>query len=340
MDWIKKNPHLLALALLALLLLGASAVVIFGVQSFPAQFETVQTSVTPTEKVPPLDMAPLERARQALEKPVTWTAGAKQGGSLFVSELYLIDNNKPIRPAGGDGFYTDTLTTALTGVVTKIPNPWFLENNLPLLDPNVGRQDPDGDGFWNEDEFRAKTNPNDPKSHPPFYTKLFVKEFIRVPFRLKFQVYDGDPKKPEKMEFQINSLDLRQPSVFLKIGESIQGTGGAKFRIDKFEQKMQMNASTQAEEDVSELTLTNTQSNEQVVLILNKVTDSPDSYASFVYLHPKPPQDIRVRRFQEFVLRPELDKKYKLLDIKDAGALIQLPSGEQVSVPKLPPAYP
>ena len=93
-----------------------------------------------------------------------------------------------------------------------------------------------------------------------------------VPFRFLFNAYDGDPKKdgPAKMEFQINTIDLRQPSEFLKIGETISNT---KWKLVKFEFKTVLNPQTKEQEDVSELTLLDTGINRPVVLILNRVTD-------------------------------------------------------------------
>ncbi len=94
-----------------------------------------------------------------------------------------------------------------------------------------------------------------------------------VPFRLLFNAYDGDPKKdtPEKFEFQINTIDLKQPSEFLKIGATITKT---KWKLAKFAYKTVINPKTEEPEDVSELTLVNTETKETLVLILNRVTDS------------------------------------------------------------------
>ena len=86
------------------------------------------------------------------------------------------------------------------------------------------------------------------------------------------------------------------------------------------------------DKDVSELTLENTDTRETIVLVKEKVTDSPDSYGLFDYLHPQPPIQIRVKKGQEFVLLPEKDKKYKLVDIKEGEAVIALPSGEKITV--------
>jgi hypothetical protein len=197
--------------------------------------------------------------------------------------------------------------------------------------------DPDGDGFLNEDEWRLKSDPNDKNSHPPYYSKLFVKRHVRVPFLLKFQVYDGDPKKPEEMQFQINALSLRTPSVFLHLGEMIPKT---KFKIEKFQPKMQDNPSTGDQTDVSELTLLDTELNTEVTLILNKVTDSPDSLAEFIYFWPKNPIVFNVKKLGQFVLLPEKDQRYQLLDINDDQAVIKLPSGETQTIPRAPVGYP
>ena len=44
--------------------------------------------------------------------------------------------------------------------------------------------------------------------------------------RLRFVAYDGDPKMDpaEKMSFQVDTLDIRQPAEFLKIGDIIRKT--------------------------------------------------------------------------------------------------------------------
>ncbi|MEO7318510.1 MAG: hypothetical protein ABIZ56_05945, partial [Chthoniobacteraceae bacterium] len=83
-------------------------------------------------------------------------------------------------------------------------------------------------------------------------------------FRLA--AYDGDPKKtdPKDMTFQVNCLDGRQRSEFLKLGETITGTN---FKLLKFQFKTRTHPNY-GEEDASELTLINTATNETLVLTL------------------------------------------------------------------------
>ena len=58
----------------------------------------------------------------------------------------------------------------------NIPNKWFLDNGLEneFVYSDVLTRDPDNDGFTVQEEYAAKTHPNDPNSHPPLVSKLFV----------------------------------------------------------------------------------------------------------------------------------------------------------------------
>ncbi|RYD74677.1 MAG: hypothetical protein EOP84_19505 [Verrucomicrobiaceae bacterium] len=80
----------------------------------------------------------------------------------------------------------------------------------------------------------------------------------------------------------------------------------------------------------------NTETGDRVILILNRVTDSPESFALFNYEWTDPDLAIQVKKLQQFVLRPKTEERYKLLDIKETEALIELPSGEKYTVTPTP----
>ena len=333
MDWIKKNSDKFALAVLALLLLVFSALIILRTTSFGETFASIQTAPPRNDQIPAVDTTVIQAAQQQLDKPVLWQPDHEKHGPLFVSRPYLI---------GPDG---QPERTDKGGMLRPpVPNQWLTEFGLNILSSTVLEEDPDKDGFSTLDEFLGAdrspangiadaTDPTKADSRPPYHTKLFVKQYIRVPFRLLFNAFDGDPKQPDKMEFQINTLDLRQPTMFLKIGEQVTNT---KFKLEKFEPKFIRNESTGEDSDVSELTIINSETQERVVLVLTKVTDSPDSYALFEYRWPQPPLNFQVKKNQEFVLKPLITERYKLIDIKETEALIQLPNGEKYTVPRLP----
>jgi len=326
MDWIKRNYDQFILGFVALILVVLSGFLINSAIGFHDTFASIQNPVVHNNKIPPIDTSSLERAADALQNPGKWDTKA-DGGSLFVSRPYLAVNGNLIDP----------LDPQAPPLHPPVPNKWFLDHKLDILDPNILSQDPDGDGFSNLDEWKNlkgdgsdATDPQDPKSHPPYYTKLRLAQYIKQPFRLLFNAYDGDPKKPETLNFQINTVDVRQPSQFVKIGDPIAGT---KFKVVSFSYKTVPNPNTGITTDVSELTVQNGETGDNVVLVLEKIVDSPDSYALFRYLWNN--TQFQVKKDKEFALLPETNLRYKLIDIKEDEALIQTPTGQQVKVPRL-----
>ena len=325
MDWIKRNYDQFILALVALVLLVLSALLITKAVQFQQTFAGIQGQVVHHNQIPPADMSSLQQATEALANPAKWELNADEG-SLFISIPYIARGDELIDPRKSP-----------TPLHPPVPNRWIIDHKLDILDNNVLNEDPDGDGFSNLDEWKGvkgdgsdSTDPNDPKSHPPYYTKLRLVQYIKQPFRLLFNAYDGDPKKPEEIKFQINTVDVRQPTQFVKIGDVIAGT---KFKVIKFEFKQALNEKTGAMTDMSELTVQNTETSDNVALVLERIVDSPDSYALFRYLWNS--TQFEVKKNKEFVLLPETTLRYKLIDIKEDQALIKTPTDEQVRVPLL-----
>jgi hypothetical protein len=90
--------------------------------------------------------------------------------------------------------------------------------------------------------------------------------------RLKFQAYDGNEKEQAKMTFQVNTLDIRQPAQFLNIGSTISST---PYKLVRFAFKEVKNPQTGELMDVSELTVVNTKTQKELVLVLDKVVVAP-----------------------------------------------------------------
>jgi hypothetical protein len=152
----------------------------------------------------------------------------------------------------------------------------------------------------------------------------------QVPFRMIFEGYDGDPKRdpPERMTFQVDTVDFKQPSAFMHLGEQVPHT---KFKLDGFAYKTEYRENIKANAEASELTLLDTETGERIVLPLNRTIDYPDKYAQFEYEWPdaRNPQVIRVKSLQEFLLKPEIDAQhhYRLMDVTETEAQIQTPTG-------------
>jgi hypothetical protein len=211
---------------------------------------------------------------------------------------------------GADGM---PATLQSTQVHPPVPNEWLEQFNLPIADADVLTQDADGDGFTNLDEWQGHTNPIDKNSHPDYLSKLKLKSFTEEPFRLKFSSWVGDT-------FAINTIDLKQPTLFLKVGDTVTGT---RFKIVKFTEKYEPDKYG-TNMDVSELLLEQEQSKDHLTLVKEKVAISPESVATFVYTWPAggDRREFEVRKDQEFSLKPQEDIKYKLIDVQPTKAVI------------------
>jgi hypothetical protein len=161
-------------------------------------------------------------------------------------------------------------------------------------------------------------------------TQLQFVRYIQQPFRLLFNAWDGDPKKPESLIFQITTIDIRQPDQFLKIGDVIAGT---RFKVTGFEAKRISDLGSGG--DVSELTLWDTEARNNVILVLGRIVNSPDSYALFRYLRNNIQFPVKIG--SEFTLPPETNLRYKLLNVTKDEALIETPAGQKVKVQFIKP---
>lgn len=310
MDWIKKNYDRCALIGGGLVLLVSLGLAYSSHSGLPEKFSEGDKPVQKGEKLDALDLTGFEAANKAIESPSKW---GTHPGSLFVSRKYLVK----------DGALIDPLESA-DNIHAGVPNSWLIEHGLDILDPNILNMDTDGDGFTVLDEYTWKTDPTDKESRPPYYSKLRLKRYIKRPFRLKFAAYD-------ESSYQINALDLKLPSQFLKVDDKIEGTN---FRILKFEKKTVLNPSTGIDSDVSELTIINEENKEEVVLILDKVVDSPDSFAVFQFLLDG--SEIVVKKEKAFHIEIEPKVEYKLIDINETEAVITKgDSEERIKVPRL-----
>ena len=257
---------------------------------------TLQTPPAPGPAAPPARTLEVDRAMERLKQPAQWTFSSRSG--LFVPEKHFIASNG--LPA--------TLQT--TEVHPPVPNEWLERFNLPIADGSVLHQDPDADGFNNLEEWQSHTNPTDKTSHPPFVAKLRMKSSTQEPFHLVFASWVGDT-------FALNTNDLKEPTQFLKVGDSIRGT---KFRILKFAEKYEANQyGTRI--DVSELTLENSETRQQFALVKEKIMVSPESVANFVYEWGER-KEFAVKKDHEFSLKPIEQIKYKLVDVLPRTAVI------------------
>jgi hypothetical protein len=82
------------------------------------------------------------------------------GGSLVVDTLVMTNSCGHFVRTGGTLVYgSAVLDPNLSAIGDGIPNGWKQQYGLDPFDPNLGSEDPDGDGFTNLQEFLAGSNP-------------------------------------------------------------------------------------------------------------------------------------------------------------------------------------
>ncbi len=296
MNWLRAHYDRVVLIAAAVFLFLCAISIWHRAMSFGASFPVMGTAPVLKNASPPAQVVELEKAAEKLHQPPQWTFGGRSG--LFVPEKHFI---------GANGL---PATLQTTEVHPPVPNEWLEQFKQPIADADVLEQDPDADGFNNLDEWQGHTNPIDGNSHPDYYAKLRLKSASQEPFRLVFSSWVGDT-------FAINTIDLKQPTQFVRIGASISGT---RFQVVKFMEKYEKNKYG-TNVDVSELTLEHEATKEQLTLVKEKVAISPESVATFVYTWGGR-QEFQVRKDQEFSLKPQEQIKYKLVDVEPAKAVI------------------
>ncbi|PYJ53253.1 MAG: hypothetical protein DME83_02925, partial [Verrucomicrobia bacterium] len=213
MDWIRTHYDRVTLIAAASFLFISAVSIWWSAVQFGNNLIAHQTAPQPKKATPPGKALEVDHAAEQLQHPAQWKSSGRSG--LFVPEKHFI---------GANGL---PATLQNTQVHPPVPNDWFEQFGLSIVDADVLDQDPDGDGFTNLDEWQGGTNPTDKDSHPDYLTKLHLVSATEEPFRFMFSSWVAGT-------FAINTIDQSEPTQFLKIGDMIHGT---PFKIVKFVEK-------------------------------------------------------------------------------------------------------
>lgn len=264
------------------------------------------------------DPQPLVEANENWGQLLPLTLNEKH--STYVSRLIVY------KPREGTVEWLDPEST-----ISEIRVDWLLANVFPLEDPSVPEQDTDRDGFNTLEEFRAGTNPRDRNSHPPLISKLCLKDYEYIPFRLIFRGYSKDATG-DGWVYQINLRDApRRRTRLVREGEDVEGYIIGAFREVK---KEQINASTGAPEivNLSELDIKNPKLDEIITLVLNVEKEANESRVVFELKVPDlAPEPAEMRRGDTFKVAG--DTFQVIAASRESATIRNTDTAEEISVP-------
>ncbi len=313
----------LILLVAGLAVIGVSALFSIRALGFSENFGLTET--VPKNDLPETEEPRARIAQSFVERTQAWSNPLKgepeKALPLFVSV--------PIVEAGGKLYdMSDPNEDPLRPPVT---NAWLMAHNLDYLNSGVLSQDPDQDGFDSLAEWEAKTNPIDPKSHPPYAEKLIFASRQQEVYTLRFAA------KPDAERFQINRMPTtkwpRSQNFYLKVGETSED---GQFRVEGYEEKRARNSSG-IEVDASVIKILYLPKDEPHELVRNVDTPIPTYYAEMKFeLDPEFRQF--VKEGDAFNLTIDPDTRYRVVKVEEDSVEVTYQTGAEpeqtIQIPK------
>jgi hypothetical protein len=268
MSWFSKNYEKAALGGTVLVALGLAYLGWSKISGVDQEFATDlagrgnnKTAVAGAERIPmALQSMKLDRTwKKALDgdRPVDLFTGI----ALFIKSS---DPEKPVDLVKGDDVHP------------PIKNSWWIENRIDPGFADSPQRDPDEDGFSNIDEYTAKTDPNNDKSHPSLIAKLMYLKDESIAWVVRPGFGDGGkfPFTYEDSKGRTNRITAANA-----IGEGqlffANEPEANRFKLLGSEQRREVNPRTNVEKDVT------------IVII----EDQRPNKKGFKYEFPSPLQD-------------------------------------------------
>jgi hypothetical protein len=277
--------------------------------------------------------------------PVLWNEPANHS-RLFQSAQYLFYASA--YPTGDYIKKMDPLTKSPSGVLLS----WYAKYGLDFTDPNVDREDPDGDGFSNIVEYKndpvgvrqkavdldgtKSSDPSNPKSHPDYLARLRLQKFETRPFHIQFKGYN-QVNGEYLFQLHLNDVDSDKQPAMLKTGDDLGFEG---YKVGAFhelhEDKLDPNTHLKIPTDESTLELDKPDINLKVIVPFRTEIDSPEYTADFVMLMPSEVDKvIRISRGKIFTVPYLADRSFLVLDATDTGATIRdTKTQQEYTIPK------
>lgn len=344
---VRYYDKVVAVAVLIILLVslgyltGAGAARKKGEAAYTAQLDRLRPE---SAALSALDLAEYDAAARALRVPlqlgipeaqkpgflapecrVTCVIAACQKPIPYAAEVCPFCGGKqPIPPDKDPNLDSDG-----DGIPDRVEIAWGLNPH----DPSDARGDLDGDGFSNLEEYLAKTDPKDPKSHPEIVNLLRVKELRGKTMPLTFSVVNKMPDG--KMQLVFNQRTPQPRTFWVREGEKIgdSGWGAGKVEVKSEERDDPTMPGGKRRVDVSTVVVKRLSDNKEVTLRINEGGKSTDVEAVIVL--PLDNAEFTVLEGGTFKVRDETFRVISVDSGKTSVVIEGESSGKQKIVPKL-----
>lgn len=302
------------LLVVALAVIGLSGLFVAKALGFAENFE--MQPATPDDTIPTTEAQQAVIAQKFVDQQITWTTPKIGAGNSDVPLLVSI----PIVEKNGE--LINMINPNDPPIRPPVSNAWLIANNLDFLNGGVLQQDPDADGFDNIAEWDAKTDPQDPASHPPYADKLVMVERKAKVYALKFSA------RPDQERFQVQRLATpawpQRDSFYLRVGDVSEDK---QFRLDSFEERQAQRNGINV--DASVLNITYLPKEEKVQLIRNIDTAIPTYYAQLQFLLEPGALADPIKEGDSFNLLRDPETKYRVIEVKEDSTIISYQTGSE-----------
>jgi hypothetical protein len=277
MSWFSKNYEKAALGGATALALGLAYLGWAKLSGVEQDFDVnLRGAGNNNSAVAGADLIP--KALQSMKLDRTWQQAldGERPVDLFTGIALFIKSSEPEKPVDlleGDPVHP------------PIPNTWWLEHRL---DPGFGdspNRDPDDDGFSNLEEFTAKTNPNNGKSHPPPIAKLMYQKDESLAWALR-------PGYGSEGAFPFTYSDAKRQTNRVPAGEMVK-PGGLFFPKGPMAERFKLLGSEPRKE-------VNRNINLEMEVTYVRIEDQKPNKAGTVYEIPAPLAEARLNEFRQF----------------------------------------
>lgn len=192
------------------LVMGVAGWEIYDYPGSVGEIRTLGTGGGTGKALPALNLEKLAPNRGEWVSPTPWTLPEAKN-QLFTARRFI--------------YFADTKAVKLVDdtvlIANVLPLQWLIQHGIDSSDPDVATLDTDGDGFDTLAEFKAGTDPRDPKSHPSYSQLLRLKGVDSKSFHMTFASRNAGATADDDL-YQVNTPDGKKSSYMVKIGDSFE----------------------------------------------------------------------------------------------------------------------